>query len=78
MPQAHIMTLEEKTAIGLKALELKDQGKPEECERMMRQIPLQPYLAKFAKDHFGADFLIKNGWNLAEADEEYGTDWLNK
>jgi hypothetical protein len=78
MPQTHTMTLEEKTAIGLKALELNKQGKPEECERMMKQIPLQPYLAKFAKEHFGADFLTKYGWNLSEADAEYGPGWLTQ
>jgi hypothetical protein len=78
MPQNQIMTLEEKTAIGLQALELKKQGKLEESDRMMKQIPLQPYLAKFAKDHFGADFLIKYGWNLSEAEAEYGSDWLTK
>jgi len=76
MLQANTMTLEEKTAIGLKALELKKQGKLEECEKVMKQIPLQPYLAKIAKDYFGADCLIKTGWNLSEADSEYGPEWL--
>ena len=78
MPQSQIMTMEEEAAIALKAFELKNQGKPEECERMLKQIPLQPYLAKFAKDHFGADFLIKYGWNLAEAEAEFGPGWLTK
>ena len=78
MPQARSMTLEEQAAITLKAFELKDQGKPEECERMLKHIPLQPYLAKFAKEHFGADFLVKYGWNLSEADAEYGPGWLTK
>ena len=78
MPQARLMTLEEEAVIALKAFELKKQGKLEEYERMRKQIPLQPYLAKFAKEHFGADFLIKTGWNLAEAEAEYGSDWLNK
>ena len=78
MPQDRLMTMEEQAAIGLKAFELKKQGKLEESERMMKQIPLQPYLAKFAKEHFGADFLIKYGWNLTEANAEYGSDWLTK
>jgi hypothetical protein len=76
MPQTQLMTLEEQAAIALKAFELKDQGKPEECERMLKQIPLQPYLAKFAKDYIGADFLIKYGWNLSEAEAEFGPGWL--
>jgi hypothetical protein len=78
MPQAQIMTLEEKTAIGLKSLELKKQGKLAESEQTMRQIPMPPYLAQFAKSHFGADFLIKNGYNLSEAEAEFGSDWLTK
>jgi len=78
MPQAHTMTLEEEAVIALKAFELKKQGKLEEYERTRKQIPLQPYLAKFVKEHFGADFLIKTGWNLAEAEAEYGSDWLGR
>jgi len=38
--------MEEEAAIGFKAFELKKQGKLEEYERMLKQIPLQPYLEK--------------------------------
>ena len=72
------LTLEEEAAIMVKAIELKKQGKLDEYEQTRKQIPLQPYLAKFAKEHFGADFLVKNGWNLSEADELYGSDWLTR
>ena len=81
MPQARLMTMEEEVAIALKAFELKDQGRPEECERMLRQIPLPPYLAKFIKDHFeyfGEDFFEKYGFNLSEAEAAYGFDWLTR
>jgi len=81
MPQIQIMTLEEQAAITLKALELKKQGKLEEYERTMKQIPLPPYLAKFAKDYkdyIGADFLIKYGWNLSEAEAEFGPGWFDQ
>jgi hypothetical protein len=81
MPQTQIMPQEERAAIALKAFELKKQGKLEEYERMRKQIPLQPYLAKFVKDHieyFGKDFFEKYGWNLSEAEAEYGPDWLTK
>ena len=78
MPQARTMTLEEETAIGLKALELKKQGKLDEYMKMMKQIPLPPYLAKIAKDYFGADCLKNSGWNLTEADAEYGSGWLTR
>jgi hypothetical protein len=79
MPQsAKAMTLQEKAAISLKALELKKQGKLEEAQRVQRQIPLPPYLAKFAKEHIGVDFLIKGGWNLSEVEAEYGPQWLTQ
>ena len=78
MPENRLMTMEEESVILLKAHELRKQGKLEEAERITKQAPLQPYLAKFVKDHFGADFLLNLGWNLAEANAEYGSDWLNK
>ena len=78
MTQHRLLTLEEELAIARKAFALREQGKLEEYKQMRKQIPLQPYLAKFAKEHFGADFLIKEGWNLAEANAEYGNDWLTK
>jgi hypothetical protein len=80
MPQTktEIMTLGEKLRLGVKAIELEKQGKMEEAQKIRRQIPMPPYLAKFAKDHLGADFLIKYGWNLTEAEAEYGSDWLNQ
>jgi hypothetical protein len=39
---------------------------------------MPPYLAKFAKNHLGADFLIKNGYNLSEAEAEFGPKWLTQ
>jgi hypothetical protein len=78
MPQVHAMTQEEEAAIIIKASELKKQGKLEEYKRMMKQIPLPPYLAKIGKDYFGADCLIKTGWDLSAAEAEYGPDWLTR
>jgi hypothetical protein len=34
-------------------------------------------MAKFIKDHFGAETLLSMGWNLSEAEAEYGSDWLS-
>ena len=81
MQQTRMMTQEERAAIALKAFELKNQGRPEECEQMLRQLPLQPYLAKFVKDHieyFGKDFFEKCGFNLSEVEAVYGADWLTR
>jgi len=78
MPQAQTMSLHEKLAVGMKAIELKKQGKIEEAEKLERSIPLPPYIAKWAKKRLGVEFLINNGWNLSEAEAEYGPDWLTK
>ena len=79
MPQSRLMTMAEKNAIGLKAFELKKQGKLEEYNKMIKQIPIPAYLAKFVKDHiedFGDNFFEEFGFNLAEAEAEFGKDWL--
>ena len=70
------MTLDEKLSISVRSIELKKAGRLEEAEKLMRQIPLPPYLAKAAKEVYGADFLVENGYNLSEAEAEYGKGWL--
>ena len=78
MPEHRIMTQEEEIAIGLKAIELRKQGKLEESMALQKQLPLPPSLAKIAKDLFGAECLIETGWNLLAAEAEFGKDWLSK
>ena len=78
MPQAQTMTIDEKLAISNKAFRLMDAGDEEGGIRLMKTAPLPPYLAKVIKEKVGADFLIKEGWNLSEAEAEFGIDWLNK
>jgi hypothetical protein len=72
------MTLDEKLAIGVRSIELKEAGLLEEAERVWNQIPLAPYLAKWGKDMMGPEFLIESGFNLVEAEAEYGKDWLSR
>ena len=76
--QTQTMSLHEKLSLGVKAIELEKQGKFEEAQKLERSIPLPPYIAKWVKKRIGADFLIKNGWNLSEAEAEYGPDWINQ
>ena len=71
------MTLDEKLAIGCKAAELRKAGDEEGYIRLMNLIPMPPYLAKVAKEKIGVDFLINGGWNLSEAEAEFGADWLS-
>ena len=72
------MTLDEKLAIAVKASALWQAGDKEGYSRVIRTAPMPPYLAKVAKKTMGADFLIKGGWNLSEAEAEFGPDWLSK
>jgi hypothetical protein len=74
------MSLSEKLDLIVKSIELENQGKLEEAEQVRRQVPLQPYLAKWVKnqmEYLGKDFFTKYGWNLSEAEAAFGSDWLN-
>ncbi|GHV46853.1 hypothetical protein AGMMS49546_35630 [Spirochaetia bacterium] len=78
MPQGKLMTLDEKLATGVKAIELRKQGKLEEAERLQKTIPVPPFMAKFIKDHVGLDVLLSMNRNLAEAEAEYGPDFFTR
>jgi hypothetical protein len=78
MPQIETMTLDKKLDMVVKSINLRKQGKEDEADRLRKQVPLQPYLAKFLKDHLGLDALLQSGWNLSEAEAEFGPDWLVK
>jgi hypothetical protein len=78
MPQTEIMSLHDQLAIGMQVLELEKQGKFEEADKLEHTIPIPAYLARWAKRRFGAEVLLKTGWNLSEAEAEYGPDWLSK
>ena len=71
------MTLDEKLAISMKACSLYQAGDKEGFSRVIRTAPMPPYLAKIMKDKMGADFLIKGGYNLSEAEVKFGYNWLN-
>jgi len=76
MPQT--MTIEEKLAIGCKAAELRKAGDEEGYDRLIRSIPMPPYLAKVMKEKMGVDYLINGGWNLTEAEAKFGLNWLSR
>jgi hypothetical protein len=78
MPQAQTMTLDEKLVILNKSVALKKSGDLEGADRLVKLVPMPPYLAKVMKEKVGVDYLINGGWNLSEAEVEFGIDWLNK
>jgi hypothetical protein len=72
------MTLDEKLDITRRAFESLDAGDREGYSRLMRSAPMPPYLAKVYKEKVGVKELIESGWNLSEAEAEFGADWLSK
>jgi len=78
MPQIETMTLEEKLDIACRSAALRKAGDEEGASRLLRTAPMPPYLAKIYKEKVGVKQLIESGWNLSEAEAEFGPDWLNK
>ncbi|GBU28529.1 hypothetical protein R84B8_02088 [Treponema sp. R8-4-B8] len=78
MPQAQTMTLDEKLAISNKACLLLQAGDREGYSRLTRSIPMPPYLAKMYKEKVGLKPLIESGWNLSEAEAEFGPDFTRQ
>ena len=76
MQKTETMTLDEIYAIGREAFALLDAGDREGYMRLSMSIPLPPYLAKIAKEKVGMDFLL-SGWNLADAEAEFGPGWID-
>jgi len=72
------MSFDEKLATSNRALDLLDAGDREGYSRLMRTIPMPPYLAKIYNEKVGVEHLIQSGWNLTEAEAEFGHDWLSR
>jgi hypothetical protein len=78
MSQKQTMTTEERLDVMMKAHEYLEAGNKAESQRLVLGLPMPPYLAELYKDCLGADFLIKGGYNLSDAEAEFGPDWLAK
>ncbi len=71
-----LMTWEEKEAILDAIYDANQSGNKDEAHRLMLQLPLVPGMAQILKDMYGKEHLIEGGYNLAEANAEFGNDWL--
>ena len=74
--QPQTMSIEEKVDTAYKAALLSKAGDEAGATKLIRSIPMPPYLAKIFKEKIGADFLVNGGWNLSEAEAEFGSNWL--
>ncbi len=74
-----LMTLEEKWIILDAIYDAEKAGNKDEAGRLMREeLPLAPGLAQIAKEMYGKEYLITRGYNLSEANAEFGDGWLDK
>jgi hypothetical protein len=73
-----LMSDHEKAAVWRQAMALRRAGKVEESRALAKTAPMPPFLAKFCKEHGLTDFLIESQWNMAEAEAEFGQDWLTR
>ncbi|SHN72788.1 hypothetical protein [Desulfovibrio litoralis] len=72
------LTREERFEIIEKSMAASKAGNDDEAMRIAKQLPIAPWLAKAGKEVWGKDFLLENGYNLSEAEAEYGKDWLSQ
>ena len=78
MPKGKNMTDEEKVDTSYRACMVLEAGDREGYSRLTKTIPMPPYLAKIYKEKVGVEQLINSGWNLSEAEAEFGPDWLSR
>ncbi len=69
-------TREEELAILQAAQEARERGDLEEASRLSKKLPLLPCLAMSLKEQVGAEELLKQGYDLSEAEKAYGKNWL--
>lgn len=70
------LSYEKRMDILTRSLEASARGDEDEALRISQEKPLTPWIAKATREIFGAEYL--KGWDLSEAEAEYGKDWLNK
>ncbi len=73
-----LMTLEEKGKIIQACFAASSRGDKKEASRLRRSLPLAPHLAMVAKEMYGKKYLIDRGYDLSEADAEFGDGWLER
>ena len=72
------MSLEERAQLISASLAAGKAGNKDEEIRLMRKLPLAPHLAMAAKEMYGKEYLLEHGYDLTDANEEFGNDWLER
>ncbi len=56
----------------------RERGDTEEFDRLMTIFPVPPRILKAFAIGFGRDFIIESGYDLTEANLEFGEGWLDE
>jgi hypothetical protein len=70
------MSLHERLVNLNKVRDLREAGKFEEARTLNLSIPLPPWLAKVFVEITSPEFVRNSGYNLSEAEAEFGSNWL--
>jgi hypothetical protein len=62
----------------MEVVRLRNEGKRTEASALIKKYPLEPEMAQIFKDVYGAEFLIKGGYNLSEVEATLGKDWIHQ
>ena len=76
MAQAKKFPIGDQLDILLKMAALEDEGKEDEAFKLRAKIPLPVYMAEYAKEFLGLDYLKNCGWNMSEVEAKHGKDFL--
>jgi hypothetical protein len=71
------MSFHDKLVNLIKVYDLEKAGKIEEAHALNLSIPLPPWLAKVLVEVTSAEFVRNSGYNLSEAEAEFGPNWLD-
>lgn len=77
-PNLKHCTEEEIDELLLRVGKLFDEGRINEADEVIKEIPLHWKSAQLIKDMVGIETLINSGTNLSAAIEHYGIQWLER
>ena len=77
-PNLKEFTVDEIGDLAVSVMELDEQGRFEEAQKLREQVPILPGIANNLKQSMGIQALIASGMNLSKAVKEYGNEWLEQ
>ncbi len=75
-PNLQEFSEEEERQLTLKCAELLDQGRDDDADQILAQLPIMPEILQSMKADYGIAYLISSGLNLSKAVQKYGYGWL--